>query len=501
MTVTPDAPTQERDTPFDTHYRFPADLDRAHLGARGTVAVIGGGVSGLACAYELTRRGLDVTVYERADRPGGRVRTHRFWDGTHGELGAMRLPANHHTTLHYVREFALPTRPFVNASPDTLLHLRGTRLRASDADRAPALYGLQGAEDRDPRVLLDSLLHDIWDTLTPEQHRAVLRGDVDGDPVLEELMARSLWQHARQRLTPAAWELVGQASGLAQYEHACLLEVLVDYFGLFHVAQLELVGGTDQLVSAFVRRLPPGTLRLGTTVDRVRTERDGVRILGQRFGERFEKPYDWVVCALPAPALDRVRFEPALPAAQQAAIRGIHYASSSKTLVHVERRLWEQRDGVFGGGSFTDLPVQQVWYPSDNADARDPDRSAAPAVLTGAYQWESSARRFALLPEAERTARVLQSLEELHPGISDTVDDVVHWSWDAQLGGGAFAYLAPGQHGRYLGALGAAHPAPAPRVFFAGEQLSVAHAWIQGALESALHAVRAVLERAGARVG
>ena len=35
------------------------------------VAVIGGGPSGLACADALSRQGHEVTVYERADRPGG----------------------------------------------------------------------------------------------------------------------------------------------------------------------------------------------------------------------------------------------------------------------------------------------------------------------------------------------------------------------------------------------------------------------------------------------
>ncbi|WP_258544039.1 flavin monoamine oxidase family protein [Streptomyces ipomoeae] len=208
------------------------------------------------------------------------------------------------------------------------------------------------------------------------------------------------------------------------------------------------------------------------------------------------------------PALDQIRFEPGLPPGQRQAVRGIHYASSSKTLLHVNRRVWELSDGIHGGGSFTDLPIQQCWYPSDNArpsgeswEAADPRHSQEPAVLTGAYLWEGNARRFSTLPEEDRTGLVLESLEQLHPGIADTVDDIVHWNWDEQpgIGGGAFAYLAPGQHARYLTELGAPHPVERPRVFFAGEQLLVAHAWIQGALESALVAVRGVLEQAGDR--
>jgi oxygen-dependent protoporphyrinogen oxidase len=40
------------------------------------VVVIGAGLSGLACGWELARRGVDAVVLERSDMPGGVVRTH-----------------------------------------------------------------------------------------------------------------------------------------------------------------------------------------------------------------------------------------------------------------------------------------------------------------------------------------------------------------------------------------------------------------------------------------
>ncbi|MER5353229.1 NAD(P)/FAD-dependent oxidoreductase [Kitasatospora sp. NPDC002551] len=510
---------------FDESFAFPKSLlnpDPAGPGAR--VAVIGAGIAGLVTGYELQRRGFDVVLYERLNRPGGRVRTHRFWDGTYADLGAMRIPENHRCVLHYVKAFGLPTRPFVNFNPDAYYHLRGHRVRIRQAGTLDSVYALRAGERGTPLDVLDNLLRTVWTSLSDDQQRRLLEGRWD-DPALDRLATVSLWQYVHERISADAWHLLGHASGLAHYEQSCLLEVLVDYFGLFHLGQLELVGGMEALVQAFVRELRPGTLQLSTRIDELALTATGVRVGGRRLGSPVSERFDLAVCCVPVPALDQIGFRPALPHHQQHAIRGISYASSTKALVHTRRRSWELRDGIFGGGSFTDMPIQQCWYPSDNARpaadgapvngnghhgghlpphrlvAAEPDRSHAPAVLTGAYLWGANARRFTTLPPGDRDLLVLKCLERLHPRIRDDVDDIVHWNWDDQigLGGGAFAHLAPGEHGRYLIGLGAPHPVEAPRIWFAGEHLSAAHAWMQGAAQSALGVVQRVLEQWGQR--
>ena len=64
--------------------------------AAGRVVVIGGGFSGLAAAYELSRAGYEVTVAEARNRVGGRVIS--FSDlvpGKNVEGGGELIGSNH----------------------------------------------------------------------------------------------------------------------------------------------------------------------------------------------------------------------------------------------------------------------------------------------------------------------------------------------------------------------------------------------------------------------
>jgi phytoene dehydrogenase-like protein len=55
------------------------------------VAIVGGGVAGLACALHLHVAGTAVRVFEASDRVGGRVRTDRV-DGFQIDRGFQVLP-------------------------------------------------------------------------------------------------------------------------------------------------------------------------------------------------------------------------------------------------------------------------------------------------------------------------------------------------------------------------------------------------------------------------
>ncbi len=261
----------------------------------------------------------------------------------------------------------------------------------------------------------------------------------------------------------------------------------------------EIVGGMDLLPAAFAARLRSkpkmgcAVIRLEQDAARRRVaavyqEREGGQARGKAPQQRVEG--DFLLCTLPLPILRRLEIEPAFSPAKQRAIRELPYLAAHKVLAVTVRRFWESQDGIFGGGTFTDLPGGITYYPSDNARTKSPRLSAGPGVLLASYTIGRGAQHLEVRPPAERSALVLHDLARVHPQLAQAgmVRQAVCWSWSQhEWSRGGFAW--PGRREELHRPI----VAPEGRIFFAGEHTSLVHTWMQGALESALLAVREML--------
>ena len=68
----------------------------------------------------------------------------------------------------------------------------------------------------------------------------------------------------------------------------------------------------------------------------------------------------------------------------KAAIDAVPYAASVKVGLQFKRRFWEEDEEIYGGISYTDLPIRQISYPSSGCNR------SGKGVLLGAYLFEGA---------------------------------------------------------------------------------------------------------------
>jgi monoamine oxidase len=248
------------------------------------------------------------------------------------------------------------------------------------------------------------------------------------------------------------------------------------------------VGGMDAIGKALFAALGPEAIRFGRKVTEIRQDADGVRVVhvdAVLGGEALTSTAQWCVCTIPLTVLSQTQIDcsPAL----RAAIDAVPYFSVVKAGLQFKRRFWEEDEGIFGGISYTDLPITSISYPSHGAF------SGGKAVLQGAYAWENPAS-YALtsLDPAERVRQIVEHGAALHPQYLQEYENGVAVAWHRvpwTLGcAGNWSDEARRDHYADLCALD-------NRLILAGEHASYLPAWQEGAILSALDAIERLHRR------
>lgn len=503
--------------PDITEYAAPGELRGKKIG------IIGGGLAGMAAAYELRKLGAEITIFDASkDRIGGRVYTWYFnkTSGCFGELGAMRIPVSHETTWHYINLFGLNTIPLTSPQDNNFIYVHNTRIRRyqSVEDYLYPLYNPAPRKRITPwQDLLSYAIRYAYLRLPPPVRSELIRILPEYSPEALKLMNISLREN---------FEALGLSQGAINMisavtpENGALLHIsydeiaheayTMDYRNLYRID-----GGNINLPYAFYNSFftvnVPGyenipKSMLGSVCFRQGHCVTGIYKSGYRSkvvvkysisgnGRENADIFDFLICAIPYSRLRLVEIRPYFSNIKMQAILELNYIDAFKCLFLCNRRFWEKQADygrIIGGISFTDLPIQSIIYPNDHIIC--PASSACPhnepGVLTF-YNLNKNSVRLGGLNEQSRFEAISRNAEEVHGlprgYINSAIEGVKAMHWNAASNYlGALVCTLPGQKPLFSYAM--RQPEYNNRVFFAGEHVSTKHGWIQGALYSGKYA-------------
>lgn len=467
--------------------------------ARGTsVLILGAGLAGMTAAYELRKLGYSVQVLEYNHRPGGRNWTlhggdrytelggdtqHCSFDkGLYLNPGPWRIPHHHKALLSYCKQFSIALEPFNQVNFNALLHSkdafggRAQKFRDIDADFKGSISELlakctqqqalnEHISVQDQELLLESLRN--WGALDrnfayvkgPEssERRGFSRypgGGLSGQP--EYSQPYSVQDVLRSRL----WTTLAASNN---YE--------------MQTTMFQPVGGMDQIGKAFARNLE-GLIRYNTKVIAIDQSTNEVSVTWRDAKDpkavaQVTKA-DWCICTIPLSILSRIPIM--VDSAMSDAIAALPYAASVKVGLQFKRRFWEEDEAIYGGISYTDLPITMISYPSTGY------HSSGKGVLLGGYLWGREAFEFTSMKPDERVRKAVEYGAQLHRQYPDEFDNGIAVGWHRV----PFSHGCYGQwtekirdeHYRNLCQIDG-------RIALAGEHVSYIPAWQEGAIVSA----------------
>jgi monoamine oxidase len=450
-------------------------IPRALAAGAPRIAIVGGGLAGLTCAYRLKQAGFQASLYEASERLGGRCWTRRgdFAEGQIAEHGGELIDQGHTQIRQLSQQLGL-----------NLDNLHAAEVNGTDPfyyfDGTP--YSFAEATD-DLKQIWQQVHSDLSAASFPTLYtQSTQRG--------RELDAMSIADWIQQFVPGGLSSKLGQLLDVAyNIEYGAETSVqsslnLLYLLGYSGQGQLRIFGpsnekyhvrgGNDQIPARLAEALQ-GQITMGSELVAIKRNADGTFRLTFHSGHSTSTvTADRVVLALPFSMLRSVDYSQAgFSAVKNTAIQELGMGTNSKLHLQFNNRLWSSLGCQ--GETYADTGYQNTW----DVTRAQPGSSGILVDYTGGNIGAS----FGSGTPAERASQFLAQLEPVLPGISSrwngraTVDYWQGYQWTK----GSYSYWKVGQYTKFAGAEaqqeGACH--------FAGEHTSIEfQGYLNGGVES-----------------
>jgi monoamine oxidase len=454
------------------------------------VAIVGAGLAGLACAYELKRKGVIATLFDANDRVGGRCWSLRdFFPGQVAERGGEFIDTPHKTLLGYIHEFKLAVEDVDKQPGEVFYYFNGEHYPES----------LVVDEYRALVPALNSDLRKLSNEPTAANHTSE---DVQLD---RTSLAEYLDSRGATPLIKAVIEQAYKAEyGLEIGEQSCLNFLLFIHadrrskftpFGIFSDERYHVLDGNDRIAEGLRDRLG-GQIQLDMRLVRVfKTAAGKIDLSFQQGASTRQATFDAVVLALPFTILRDVDLDASLglPSWKSDAIDLLGYGTNAKMMVGFDSRPWVSLGS--NGEAYSDLLNHQLTWETNPLMA-----DASRGVLTDYSSGQRGANLDPSDPQGE-ASRFLNDLDDVFPGALAAATryarghflvHLEHWPSNP-LSLGSYTCYRPGQFTSIAGKEGA----PVGNLYFAGEHANSFYEWqgfMEGAALSGIQAANEILQ-------
>jgi monoamine oxidase len=461
---------------------FSGPLPRALAASQPRIVVVGAGLAGLTCAYQLKQAGIRAEVYEASDRLGGRCWTRRgdFTQGQIAEHGGELIDQGHTAIRQLAQSLGLDL--------DNLL--------SGEVNGTEPLYYFDGSPYTFTQATTD--LKGIWQQL----HKDVSAASY---PTQYNLFTQRGYELDHMSITDYinAYVPGGMSSKLGQLldvaynieygaestvQSSLNMLYLLAYSGQGQLRifgpsneKYHVRGGNDQIPTRLADILG-NQIHRNMPMSSIRRNGDGTYRLG--FSDGSTVTADRVVLALPFSILRTLDYGRAgFSDLKRTAIRELGMGTNSKLHVQFGDRYWNSLGN--NGETYADTGYQNTW----EVTRAQPGSTGILVDYTGGNIGASFGPENGT--EAQRAQQFLAQIEPVLPGISShwngraTIDYWTGYQWTR----GSYSYWKVGQYTKFGGIEGVQEG----NVHFCGEHTSVDfQGYLNGGVETGQRAAAEV---------